>query len=297
MEYIFYLNQNKEKVGPIKLTELAKNPLSADTLVWTVGMKEWKKASEVKELEGYFIPDFDGKEVKDAPLPPKKEKETHLPPKEPSRAAATNLHAQSNRSATVVPPIPASSTATVTPGNTVKPTVSASNQKVSLPVVLAFFISLVAGGLYFLFIMPITCLVANILDWSPTGIAIILGIIVLFSWAFIANNFVRETKVRVIVLLFIFATFGGGATFVYDKVRSHKFYNGECQILKSTTFEYYDSNFEEIKNRSKDGVEIRRERIVYYDKWGTKKYKTVKSLYSSKHPYGEPLDVDISYER
>lgn len=48
MEY--YISKNNDKEGPFTLEELAAQHITPDTLIWTVGYKEWKPAKDIPEL-------------------------------------------------------------------------------------------------------------------------------------------------------------------------------------------------------------------------------------------------------
>ena len=46
----YYIFLNSKKTGPYNLVEIETLGINRNTLVWTKGMDEWKKASEVTEL-------------------------------------------------------------------------------------------------------------------------------------------------------------------------------------------------------------------------------------------------------
>lgn len=46
----YYLHENGEQLGPFTLEDLQSKNLRPDTHVWTEGMSEWRKASEIEEL-------------------------------------------------------------------------------------------------------------------------------------------------------------------------------------------------------------------------------------------------------
>lgn len=51
-DYFFLDSQNRQQ-GPISPTKFAENGVTADTLVWCVGMKDWTRAAAVPELHDY----------------------------------------------------------------------------------------------------------------------------------------------------------------------------------------------------------------------------------------------------
>ena len=50
----YYYGKDEEKIGPLSLDELKKVDIKDDTLVWHEGLKDWVKASELKELKVLF---------------------------------------------------------------------------------------------------------------------------------------------------------------------------------------------------------------------------------------------------
>ncbi len=46
----YYLADGQERRGPYELGELVARGLKADTLVWTEGMTEWRKAEEIESV-------------------------------------------------------------------------------------------------------------------------------------------------------------------------------------------------------------------------------------------------------
>lgn len=46
----FYIAKGDQKYGPFAINELAANGLTRESLVWTEGYPQWKRASEVPEL-------------------------------------------------------------------------------------------------------------------------------------------------------------------------------------------------------------------------------------------------------
>ena len=54
MKSYYYLDENGQQQGPISLSELMKNTITRDTLVWTEGMSDWKQADTVPELASIF---------------------------------------------------------------------------------------------------------------------------------------------------------------------------------------------------------------------------------------------------
>ena len=51
MKNYFYIDRNGQQSGPISEDSLKQHGVVADTLVWCVGMSEWKKANEIAELK------------------------------------------------------------------------------------------------------------------------------------------------------------------------------------------------------------------------------------------------------
>ncbi len=54
MSAIYYLDANRQKVGPIDTTELTNKNISPETLVWMPGLTTWTAAKDVKELSFLF---------------------------------------------------------------------------------------------------------------------------------------------------------------------------------------------------------------------------------------------------
>lgn len=54
MKKYFYIKDDN-KLGPFDIEELKSENLKRDTLVWFQGIKDWTKASEIKELGELFI--------------------------------------------------------------------------------------------------------------------------------------------------------------------------------------------------------------------------------------------------
>ena len=50
----YYYTNGSEKFGPYTLDELKTKEISANTLVWYEGMKDWTAASQVEELSSMF---------------------------------------------------------------------------------------------------------------------------------------------------------------------------------------------------------------------------------------------------
>jgi hypothetical protein len=69
----FYLHENGEQSGPFSIEDLQSKNLLPDTHVWTEGMSEWRKASEVEELRellNKIPPPFQAKQPNPkAPIP------------------------------------------------------------------------------------------------------------------------------------------------------------------------------------------------------------------------------------
>jgi len=47
----YYVGSNNEQVGPLSIDQLGSVGLKPDTLVWTVGLENWKPAKDVEELK------------------------------------------------------------------------------------------------------------------------------------------------------------------------------------------------------------------------------------------------------
>jgi len=56
MHDYFYLDRQNRQQGPISPEKFTQNGVTADTLVWCSGMKDWEKAGSVPELQEYFSP-------------------------------------------------------------------------------------------------------------------------------------------------------------------------------------------------------------------------------------------------
>jgi len=54
MKKYFYIKEGV-KLGPFDLEDLKSEEVKRETLVWFQGIKDWKKASEIKELDELFI--------------------------------------------------------------------------------------------------------------------------------------------------------------------------------------------------------------------------------------------------
>jgi len=52
----YYLAKDGQRVGPMTVEQLLQNQLTPESLVWTEGMANWVKASEVPELASAFAP-------------------------------------------------------------------------------------------------------------------------------------------------------------------------------------------------------------------------------------------------
>ena len=50
MENIFYLDANRQKVGPLKDSELLEHGVTGSTLVWMPGLTQWTPAAQVPQL-------------------------------------------------------------------------------------------------------------------------------------------------------------------------------------------------------------------------------------------------------
>jgi hypothetical protein len=51
----YYISQNENQLGPFEISDLLSNGLTRDSLVWTEGMEDWKKAGEVEDLKHLFV--------------------------------------------------------------------------------------------------------------------------------------------------------------------------------------------------------------------------------------------------
>lgn len=54
MKEIYFINTQGAKAGPIEITEVSRYPINGETMVWSEGMPQWKKASEVPEVSVYI---------------------------------------------------------------------------------------------------------------------------------------------------------------------------------------------------------------------------------------------------
>ena len=55
MENIFFLDANRQKVGPLKDSELLERGVNAATLVWMPGLQQWTPAGQVPQLAALFV--------------------------------------------------------------------------------------------------------------------------------------------------------------------------------------------------------------------------------------------------
>ena len=53
-EAIYYIHNGVEQRGPFTLSQLMREGLRGDTMVWRTGMANWQKASEIEELRIIF---------------------------------------------------------------------------------------------------------------------------------------------------------------------------------------------------------------------------------------------------
>lgn len=56
MAQYYYLDSNNTQKGPVDETQLIANGVTASTLVWRVGMNDWKPAGDVADLIHVFRP-------------------------------------------------------------------------------------------------------------------------------------------------------------------------------------------------------------------------------------------------
>ena len=54
MNSYYYLDSTNSRRGPVEANRLVAEGVTAQTLVWCVGMKEWTPASDVPELAAFF---------------------------------------------------------------------------------------------------------------------------------------------------------------------------------------------------------------------------------------------------
>jgi len=74
MHNYFYLDKQYRQQGPVSPEKFTQNGVTADTLVWRSGMKDWETAGSVAELQEYFSP-F-ARTEQQPPEPPKREMES-----------------------------------------------------------------------------------------------------------------------------------------------------------------------------------------------------------------------------
>ena len=53
MKKYFYTNGN-DKLGPFSIEELKEKNINSETFIWYEGLSDWKKVSEISELNGLF---------------------------------------------------------------------------------------------------------------------------------------------------------------------------------------------------------------------------------------------------
>lgn len=51
----YFASINNKKLGPFSIKELQFQNINCDTLIWTKGLDDWKKASEISECEKLLI--------------------------------------------------------------------------------------------------------------------------------------------------------------------------------------------------------------------------------------------------
>ncbi len=101
-KYFFIIND--EQVGPVEYEAISNLNIDEDTMSWTKGMKEWEKASSIKELHKYLglvpppIPEPTPPPIpeptppsKPEPTPPSKPEPT--PPSDPVRLENARIFA------------------------------------------------------------------------------------------------------------------------------------------------------------------------------------------------------------
>lgn len=66
----YYLIINGEKSGPFTIDQLATQPLTSETPVWTEGMSDWMPAQQVAELSSLFAPQTPEPEMAQPTVPP-----------------------------------------------------------------------------------------------------------------------------------------------------------------------------------------------------------------------------------
>lgn len=54
MKNYFYIDKSGQQSGPVSEDLLKQHGVTADTLVWSEGMSEWKKAIEIEDLKYLF---------------------------------------------------------------------------------------------------------------------------------------------------------------------------------------------------------------------------------------------------
>ncbi len=54
MNRYFYIDSDGKQKGPLALDELRNEPIRKETMVWTQGMAEWKRAFDVDEMQPLF---------------------------------------------------------------------------------------------------------------------------------------------------------------------------------------------------------------------------------------------------
>lgn len=54
----YYLDQDRNQIGPLSYNELKKANIQADTLLWTEGMPEWKTVAELPRMKEALLYDL-----------------------------------------------------------------------------------------------------------------------------------------------------------------------------------------------------------------------------------------------
>lgn len=69
MNHYFYIDSEGKQKGTFSPEELGQESIKRDTLVWTQGMEQWKRAEEVDELQYLFYGTYSTPQPTNAPHP------------------------------------------------------------------------------------------------------------------------------------------------------------------------------------------------------------------------------------
>ena len=80
MNAYFYIDSRNQQQGPISPERFAENGVTPQTLIWCVGMPDWKPAGTVPELKDFFRPSSPAGQAPEPPNPYGPQNEATAPP-------------------------------------------------------------------------------------------------------------------------------------------------------------------------------------------------------------------------